>query len=113
MLGIVWRSLRNSDNAIECSSGTVQASEVEAALVSHPGIAAAAVVGLPVANAGDSRVGCLLALEPGWEWADMAHAFRADSTGNSTRRQGREERSGTPKGPSSPLSGCGLNLPGL
>ena len=52
---------------IRSGSENVHAAEVEAAILAHPGVSAAAVVGLPDAALGE-LVACLLKLEPGWEW---------------------------------------------
>jgi acyl-CoA synthetase (AMP-forming)/AMP-acid ligase II len=53
---------------IKSGGENVYASEVEAALCAHPGVAAAAAAGLPDARLGE-RVSALVVLRPGYAWA--------------------------------------------
>eukprot|EP00873_Tetraselmis_striata_P016222 jgi/Tetstr1/436486/TSEL_025314.t1 len=64
--GRLWLLGRKKD-VIKSGGENVHAAEVEAALGSHPGVAAAAVVGLPHEALGET-VGALLQMAPGWEW---------------------------------------------
>eukprot|EP00899_Mesostigma_viride_P021784 jgi/Mesvir1/29607/Mv21462-RA.1 len=64
--GQLWLFGRRSD-VIRSGSEGVRAVEVEGALVGHPGVAAAAVVGVPDARLGEA-VAALIVLAPGWRW---------------------------------------------
>lgn len=70
--GRLWVTGRKKD-VIRSGSENVHAAEVEAVLTSHPGVAAAAAVGIPDNVLGE-RVACLLQLSPGWMWAAKAVA---------------------------------------
>ncbi|KAL6762482.1 hypothetical protein V8C86DRAFT_1784688 [Haematococcus lacustris] len=64
--GCLWLRGRAKD-MIKTGGENVFAAEVEAALVSHPSVKAAAVVGIPDARLGET-VAALLVLQPGWQW---------------------------------------------
>mmetsp|Transcript_11081 Transcript_11081/g.31363 ORF Transcript_11081/g.31363 Transcript_11081/m.31363 type:complete len:168 (-) Transcript_11081:1516-2019(-) len=84
--GRLWLSGRKKD-VIRSGSENVHASEVEAVVRAHPGVAAAAVVGLPDRALGE-KVACMLQLSPGWGWeaaADPAQDADIPSGGASNR----------------------------
>eukprot|EP00850_Spirogloea_muscicola_P016501 SM000134S26944 [mRNA] locus=s134:194785:198483:+ [translate_table: standard] len=64
--GQLWLLGRRKD-VIKTGGENVYASEVEAALLRHPGIVAAAVVGLPDPRLGEVAA-AVIVHAPGWEW---------------------------------------------
>ncbi|KAI8465260.1 MAG: hypothetical protein J3K34DRAFT_525487 [Monoraphidium minutum] len=64
--GRLWLLGRAKDT-VKSGGENVHAAEVEAALEGHPGVAAAAVVGLPDTRLGET-VAAAVVLRPGWSW---------------------------------------------
>ncbi|KAF8056856.1 AAE14 [Scenedesmus sp. PABB004] len=81
--GALWLLGRAKDT-IRSGGENVHASEVEAALLSHPGVRAAAAAGLPHARLGE-LVAAGVVLAPGWTWAD------GGGSGGGGRRVGAAE----------------------
>jgi acyl-activating enzyme 14 len=87
--GRVWLAGRAKD-VIKSGGESVHASEVEAALCTHPDVAAAAAVGLPHARWGET-VAALVLLRPGATW-------RGPTAGDSVRGGGDEAAAGADVG---------------
>lgn len=68
--GQLWLLGRQKD-VIRTGSENVHASEVEAVLTQHPGVRAAAVVGMPHTKLGEC-VGALLVLQASWVWREAS-----------------------------------------
>ena len=77
--GCLWLVGRVKD-VIKSGGENVAAAEVERVLQQHPGVAAAAVVGLPDARLGE-RVAAAVVVAPGWTWSDTEDKMDDDDGG--------------------------------
>ena len=73
MFSLMRTLSRGRLESINTAAGSFEVDEVEAAILTHPGVAAVAVVGLPCQQGGTEKseqVACMIQVEDGWAWRD-------------------------------------------
>ena len=81
MFSLIRSFSRGGLESINTAAGSFEAEEVESALLAHPGVAAAAVVGLPCQQGAEKseQVACMIQVGEGWTWRDEGAGYSASS----------------------------------